>query len=548
MIRRRTPLGRSLCFCLSAAILFVWMRQQYPKCGEDQVYCNNGLIVHRQGPECAGYCDISRSQQELSSFPGTGFYPWAEHEDESDNHVIPVASNKQPPLPSSQPLNDTLYSLVLWNAPMHSWTGTASEAIDFVVPLSSVLPNLALVGGYSEKYVHGLTSVNQRTIEQLRSRGDFFTQNQSAILNRLKTQQDPSVDTTSVQMRPSSGGEVVVRTPLQQSLSSIFITQYDPGTYQDDLRRYFYESFDYTVGRPMFETTGLPAGWVAACELMDELWVPSRWGRNRFIKAGVEARKLFVIPQAVDTTVFDPKRVRKDPTLMDGVDKTFAFLSVFKWENRKNYEALLTAFLVEFRSSDPVTLYIRGGERRSIVDNYVYALKRKLAVSDCASVKWIPHVSHAQYPQLFKNADAFVLPTHGEGWGRPVMEAMAMELPTIVTYWSGQTEFVTEATAFLLRPSGLEPGFFGEPALLNFDDQANHQWATVSVLDLRRIMRYVSREQNKDQVRDIGKRARKRIVRLFSRDAVRDLVLQRLKAIQRTIAARHQASINTWQS
>eukprot|EP00041_Stephanoeca_diplocostata_P037291 m.1402304 g.1402304 ORF g.1402304 m.1402304 type:complete len:141 (+) comp25009_c0_seq59:2851-3273(+) len=59
---------------------------------------------------------------------------------------------------------------------------------------------------------------------------------------------------------------------------------------------------------------------------------------------------------------------------------------------------------------------------------------------------------------------------------------------------------------------------------------------------------YVSREQNKDQVRDIGKRARKRIVRLFSRDAVRDLVLQRLKAIQRTIAARHQASINTWQS
>ena len=27
--------------------------------------------------------------------------------------------------------------------------------------------------------------------------------------------------------------------------------------------------------------------------------------------------------------------------------------------------------------------------------------------------------------------DAFVLPSHGEGWGLPLMEAMAMELPNI---------------------------------------------------------------------------------------------------------------------
>ena len=32
---------------------------------------------------------------------------------------------------------------------------------------------------------------------------------------------------------------------------------------------------------------------------------------------------------------------------------------------------------------------------------------------------------------LYKSVDAFVLPTHGEGWGLPFAEAMAMELPTI---------------------------------------------------------------------------------------------------------------------
>lgn len=56
-------------------------------------------------------------------------------------------------------------------------------------------------------------------------------------------------------------------------------------------------------------------------------------------------------------------------------------------------------------------------------------------------------------------ADAFVLPTHGEGWGRPVMEAMAMELPCIVTYWSGLTDLVDESTAILLKPTKMVPAY-----------------------------------------------------------------------------------------
>ena len=36
---------------------------------------------------------------------------------------------------------------MLWNAPLHSWSGTASEAMDFIVPLVAELPHLGLVGG-----------------------------------------------------------------------------------------------------------------------------------------------------------------------------------------------------------------------------------------------------------------------------------------------------------------------------------------------------------------------------------------------------------------
>jgi glycosyltransferase involved in cell wall biosynthesis len=45
---------------------------------------------------------------------------------------------------------------------------------------------------------------------------------------------------------------------------------------------------------------------------------------------------------------------------------------------------------------------------------------------------------------LYRSVDAFVLPSRGEGWGRPYMEAMSMGLPVIATNWSGPTEFVNE--------------------------------------------------------------------------------------------------------
>lgn len=59
------------------------------------------------------------------------------------------------------------------------------------------------------------------------------------------------------------------------------------------------------------------------------------------------------------------------------------------------------------------------------------------------------------YPGLYKAVDALVVPTHGEGWGRPQFEAMAMGLPVISTNWSGLTAFMNESVAFPIRVEGI---------------------------------------------------------------------------------------------
>ena len=54
------------------------------------------------------------------------------------------------------------------------------------------------------------------------------------------------------------------------------------------------------------------------------------------------------------------------------------------------------------------------------------------------------HIRSNQLAMLYRGADAFVLPSRGEGWGMPILEAMACGLPVIATPWSGPSEFLHE--------------------------------------------------------------------------------------------------------
>ena len=71
---------------------------------------------------------------------------------------------------------------------------------------------------------------------------------------------------------------------------------------------------------------------------MDEIWVPTQFNKETFIRSGVTASKIVVIPEAVDTNFFDPDNIRPFQSIYGcstPSDCHFKFLSVFKWETRK---------------------------------------------------------------------------------------------------------------------------------------------------------------------------------------------------------------------
>lgn len=187
----------------------------------------------------------------------------------------------------------------------------------------------------------------------------------------------------------------------------------------------------------MSEAVPISQEWVTACNTkVDEVWVPSQFHVDEFIKAGVHKNKIVRIPEATDVYLWDPDIV--EPLPIEKLDKeNFNFLSVFKWEPRKGWDVLLKAYFEEFRFDEPVTLFIQTylyGEwdprNPEAVKNKISQYAKQLGYSSLSSLPKIEvltsELSSRDMPRLYKAFDAFVLPSRGEGWGLPIMEAMAM--------------------------------------------------------------------------------------------------------------------------
>jgi glycosyltransferase involved in cell wall biosynthesis/GT2 family glycosyltransferase/Flp pilus assembly protein TadD len=281
------------------------------------------------------------------------------------------------------------------------------------------------------------------------------------------------------------------------------------------------------IGRTMFETDGLSAEWRDQCNAMDEVWVPSEHNLRTFARAGVAASKLHKVPETFDIELFHPGVT---PLPIEGAGG-FVFLSMFSWIDRKAWGVLLRAWFEEFGRQDDVTLILKtdtaispaGTDCRHEIESFVrdqlkcnpkkgpriIVLDRPLEVTDV--------------PRLYRAADAFVLASHGEGWGRPYMEAMAMGLPTIATRWSGNLEFMNDDNSYLIDYQLVDAG---ESSWLR-----GQRWAEPSVRDLRRAMRRVY--EHRTEAVATGERARADVLVSCSPELLVAAVRERVEAVDR---------------
>ncbi|EXB39590.1 hypothetical protein L484_012598 [Morus notabilis] len=301
-----------------------------------------------------------------------------------------------------------------------------------------------------------------------------------------------------------------------------------------------YQNFKAVIGRTMFETDRVNSEHVKRCNRMDYVWVPTEFHVSTFVESGVDPSKVVKIVQPIDVKFFDPLEYKPlnlhsveslvigGPTRRPKSNSEFVFLSVFKWEYRKGWDVLLKAYLEEFSGVDGVALYLLTNPYHTDSDfgnkivEFVENSGLEKPVTGWAPVYVIDsHIDQIDLPRLYKAADAFVLPSRGEGWGRPIVEAMAMSLPVIATNWSGPTEYMTEENSYPLPPERMSEVTEGP--------FRGHLWAEPSVGKLRVLMRRVM--NNIEEAKARGKKAREDMIRKYSPDIVANILTDHIQKI-----------------
>jgi glycosyltransferase involved in cell wall biosynthesis len=280
------------------------------------------------------------------------------------------------------------------------------------------------------------------------------------------------------------------------------------------------------IHRTTFETDRLPLDWLPILKRADQVWIMSEFNRRVFVEQGVPPERLSVIPTPVTwspSAGIEPLRILNR--------RAFNFLSVFSWGRRKGWDLLVRAFLSEFREDDDVSLTLRVSslpERPQVeIQDTVREFIRKDLGRDPDREPPILFVdetlSNAEMWELFKQADAFVLPSRGEGFGRPYAEALVAGLPTIATRFGGQLDFLTDENSYLIDVEGLEYAEGDAPVFVG------HRWARPSVEHLRCLMRqvYECPEEGRQKARGaIGE-----ILSRFSVRRVANLIVRELNRL-----------------
>jgi glycosyltransferase involved in cell wall biosynthesis len=179
--------------------------------------------------------------------------------------------------------------------------------------------------------------------------------------------------------------------------------------------------------RTLVERLGIPAGWISVTQLA----------------AGAAYR-----PPLAESQAATAERLARRYGLKP---RAYFFFPAHSWHHKNHATAIRALATLRDRFGVTMTLACAGSAREAQPE-----LERLTGELDLTKqVRFLGYVEHADMPRLYQGAAALVFPSRFEGFGMPVLEAMACGTPVICADATSLPEVAGEA-ALCLPPLDVE--------------------------------------------------------------------------------------------
>jgi glycosyltransferase involved in cell wall biosynthesis len=243
--------------------------------------------------------------------------------------------------------------------------------------------------------------------------------------------------------------------------------------------------------------------WLIKCNEMNLVIVPSEFAKQGFERTMYQTPEgsmlrlntpIEVVPESVDTSIFNEKET--EDLDIPQITTKFNFLTVGQWGigdiDRKNIALLIKTFKEAFsdhKDKENIGLILRINSITGSLIDEDYTLKKiKSIIKDFPEFPrvYLIHgfLSEQELARLYKDSrvKCFVSLTKGEGYGLPLLEAAACNLPIMATNWSGHLDFLNLGRWIKL------PYELKEITFQNDLFQPGSRWANVDLSETKRHM------------------------------------------------------------
>jgi glycosyltransferase involved in cell wall biosynthesis len=278
----------------------------------------------------------------------------------------------------------------------------------------------------------------------------------------------------------------------------------------------------YVILYSFWELPEFPESWLHVFGTINEYWAGSR-----FIQDAVALKSPVPVVRIPPVVHLNSARhfSREDLGLTEGPFLFLTMADTLSYLERKNPLGVIRAFKKAFSRKDhSVGLVIKLNNS----DNQTSPVWPIILdeISDCDNVYLLRRVlTGDEVTSLISHSDCYVSLHRSEGFGLVPAEAMSLGKPTILTNWSGNTDYMTKDNSIGIDYELVKVG----------EDYGNYErdqyWAEPDIDQAAYWMKRIYQEP--DLARGIGLRGKETICSEYSGAAIGKLILKRLEYIRR---------------